>query len=87
MGSRSGSLRQGTARGAQLHVKGGDAALLALLGNILGSQHGGVGRRLIAISLDETQDAEKQIQTKSNSNEHSAHACTVIIQSWSVLAA
>ena len=35
-----------------LDMEGGDAEFLALLGNVLGSQHGGVGARLVTISLD-----------------------------------
>ena len=33
-------------------MKGGDSELLAAGGDVLGSHHGGVGRGLIAISLD-----------------------------------
>lgn len=35
-----------------LDVEGGDAELLAAGGNVLGSQHGGVGRRLVTVGLD-----------------------------------
>lgn len=42
----------GTTGGSELDVDGGDANLLTLGGDILGSQHGGVWGRLISVSLD-----------------------------------
>jgi len=41
-----------TSGSADLDVKGSDAELLAAEGNVLGSQHGGVRRGLVAIGLD-----------------------------------
>ncbi len=41
-----------TTGGTDLDVQGSDAKLLATSSNILGSQHGGVGRRLVTVGLD-----------------------------------
>jgi len=41
-----------TTGSTDLDVEGSDANLLAAESNVLGSQHGGVGRRLITIGLD-----------------------------------
>lgn len=38
--------------GTDLDVQGGDAQLLAARSDVLGSQHGGVRRRLVTVSLD-----------------------------------
>eukprot|EP01139_Manchomonas_bermudensis_P010013 Amastigsp_a339830_623.p2 type:complete len:161 gc:universal Amastigsp_a339830_623:498-16(-) len=47
----AGGLGALATRGAELDVNGGDATLLALLGNLLSSHHSSVGRSLIAIRL------------------------------------
>lgn len=52
LGTGSGSLGAIATGGADLDVEGGDTELLASGSNVLGSQHGSVRRRLIAISLD-----------------------------------
>lgn len=52
LGTGTGGLGAGTTGGADLDVEGGDAELLAAGSDVLGSQHGGVGRGLVAISLD-----------------------------------
>lgn len=41
-----------TTGSADLDVEGVDAELLAAGGDVLGSQHGGVGRGLVTVSLD-----------------------------------
>ena len=41
-----------TASSTDLDVKSGDAELLATGGDVLGSQHGGVGRGLVTVGLD-----------------------------------
>ena len=41
-----------TTSGTDLDVEGSDAELLAAGGDVLGSQHGGVGGGLVAVSLD-----------------------------------
>ena len=41
-----------TTSGTDLDVQGGDAELLAAGGDVLGSQHGGVRRGLVTVSLD-----------------------------------
>jgi len=43
LGTRSGLLGTGTTGGSELDVKGGDTDFLALGGNVLRGQHGGVG--------------------------------------------
>ena len=45
-------LRGHTTSGPDLDVEGSDAELLAAGSNVLGSQHGGVGRRLVTVGLD-----------------------------------
>ena len=52
LGTGAGGLGAVTTGGTELDVKGGDTDLLALDGNILGSQHGGVRGGLITIGLD-----------------------------------
>lgn len=42
----------GTASGSDLDVDSGDANLLALGGNVLGSQHGSVWRGLVSVGLN-----------------------------------
>lgn len=49
--TRTGGLGEGSSSSTELHMESGDSALLALLSDILCSQHSGVGRRLIAIGL------------------------------------
>lgn len=46
------SLGTSPARSPQLDVQSRDADLLAPSGDVLGGQHGGVGRRLVAVGLD-----------------------------------
>lgn len=41
-----------TTSGTDLDVEGGDAELFAASRDVLGSQHGGVGRRLVTVGLD-----------------------------------
>ena len=41
-----------TTSGADLDVQGSDAELLAALSDVLGRQHGSVGRGLVAVGLD-----------------------------------
>ena len=41
-----------TTSGADLDVEGSDAELLAADGDVLGSQHGGVGGGLVTVGLD-----------------------------------
>jgi hypothetical protein len=50
--NRRGYKVKHTTSGADLDVEGSDAELLAAGRNVLGSQHGGVGRRLVTIGLD-----------------------------------
>lgn len=52
LSSRTGGLGAGSSSGAELDVDGSDTDLLAAVGAILGGHHGGIGRRLIAISLN-----------------------------------
>lgn len=52
LGTGTRGLRSDSTSGADLDVKGSDADLAAADGDVLGSKHGGVGRRLIAIGLD-----------------------------------
>ena len=44
--------KQRTSGGTDLDVQSGDAKLLAAGSDVLGSQHGSVGRRLVTIGLD-----------------------------------
>lgn len=46
------SARSHTTSGTDLDVEGVDAKLLAASSNILSSQHGSVGGRLVTVSLD-----------------------------------
>ena len=48
----TGGLGASTTSSTELDVEGGDADLTAAGGDVLSSQHGGVGRRLVAIGLD-----------------------------------
>ena len=50
--SGSGGLCPVSTGGAELDVKGSDAQGLGLFGDVLSSQHGGIGRRLVTIGLD-----------------------------------
>lgn len=52
LSTRSRGLGAVSASGSQLDVKSSDSELLASDGNVLGSQHGSVGRRLVTVSLD-----------------------------------
>lgn len=52
LSTRARSLGLGTTSGSDLEVESSDANLLALSGNILSSQHGSVGRRLVVVGLD-----------------------------------
>ena len=52
LGTGAGGLGAVTTGGTELDVEGSDADLLALDGDVLGSQHGGVGGSLITIGLD-----------------------------------
>lgn len=51
LSTRAGSLGLSSTRGTQLNVKSVDAKSSALFGDVLGSQHGSIGARLITISL------------------------------------
>merc|ERR1719229_36678 len=51
LGAGSGSLSPVAAGGSQLDVQSSDSQSLDLLGDILSSQHSGVGRGLVAVSL------------------------------------
>ena len=48
----SGGLGAVAADGAELDVESGDAERLDLLADVLGGQHGGVGRGLVPVGLD-----------------------------------
>jgi len=61
LGTRAGGLGTVTSGGANLDVQGVDAQLLAASSDILGSQHGGVGGRLVTVGLD--------LHTTSNSGD------------------
>lgn len=52
LGTGAGGLGAVTTSGTDLDVQGGDAQLLAASGDVLSSQHGGVGRRLVTVGLD-----------------------------------
>ena len=52
LGAGAGGLGAVAAGGADLDVQGVDAQLLAAGGDVLGSQHGGVGGGLVAVGLD-----------------------------------
>jgi hypothetical protein len=52
LSTRAGGLGAVTTSGTELDVKGGDTDFLALGSDILGSQHGSVGRSLVTIGLD-----------------------------------
>merc|ERR1711976_1018367 len=52
LSSRSWSLGPVTSGGSQLDVQNGDAKGLDLFGDVLGSQHSGVGRRFVTICFD-----------------------------------
>jgi hypothetical protein len=52
LGARTRGLGASATRSSDLDVNGRDANLLAASGNVLSCQHGGVGRRLVAIGLD-----------------------------------
>ena len=48
----SGGLGAVSADGAELDVQRGNAQRLDLLADVLGGQHGGVGRGLVTVGLD-----------------------------------
>lgn len=52
LGTGAGGLGAVTTGGTDLDVEGVDAELLAADGDVLGSQHGGVGGGLVAVGLD-----------------------------------
>lgn len=52
LGTGTGGLGAVTTSGADLDVQGINVEFLAAGGNILGGQHGGVGRGLVTVSLD-----------------------------------
>ena len=51
LGTWAGGFGLGTTRGTQFDVKSVDAKSTALFGNVLGSQHSGVGTRFVTIGL------------------------------------
>ena len=57
----TGGLGLSTTGGSELDVDSGDTDFLALSGNVLGSQHGGVGRRFVSVGLN--------LHTTSNSGD------------------
>jgi hypothetical protein len=65
LSTRTGRLCAVSTSGSELDVQGSDTELLASSGNILGSQHSSVRRRLITISLDlhSTGDADEGLTT------------------------
>lgn len=52
LGTGAGALGADTTGSAELDVEGVDAAFLAALDDVLGGEHGSVGRGLITIGLD-----------------------------------
>lgn len=52
LSTRAGGLGEGATTGANLDVEGGDTALEAAGGNVLGGKHSSVGGALVAGSLD-----------------------------------
>lgn len=50
--TRAGGLGSSTTGGTELDVKGSDTDFTATGSDVLSSKHGGIGRRLVTISLD-----------------------------------